>query len=121
MLGRQALGFGDVTLMAMIGSFLGWQPTLIAIAVGAVSGVAIALATGLLTGRSFVAFGPYLALGAVLTLAGWRFLWVRPIRDLMGDAVGLGMLVALTVGATAVALLLARGYRSLPVRPRDGS
>ncbi len=33
LLGQEALGFGDVTLMAMIGSFVGWQPILATLAI----------------------------------------------------------------------------------------
>ncbi|MCL0324223.1 A24 family peptidase, partial [Escherichia coli] len=41
-LGQPAIGFGDVTLMAMIGAFIGWQPVLCAMAVAPVCGVILA-------------------------------------------------------------------------------
>ncbi|MCA9062443.1 MAG: prepilin peptidase [Planctomycetaceae bacterium] len=75
-LGQPAMGFGDVTLMAMVGAFLGWQPVLCALAVAPVCGMVIAGGLRILTGRTFVAFGPYLAAGAVIVLLTWRFLWV---------------------------------------------
>lgn len=65
---KEAMGFGDVKLMAMIGAFLGWQGALLTMCLGCVSG-AIAGAIGLLLGRgNRIPFGPYLALGAVVVL-----------------------------------------------------
>ncbi|CAN5118268.1 hypothetical protein BH23VER1_BH23VER1_19300 [soil metagenome] len=66
---REAMGFGDVKFMAMVGAFLGWQAVLFTIFVASVSGTAVALPARLL-GRegwaSKVPFGPYLVLGALL-------------------------------------------------------
>ena len=65
---KEAMGFGDVKLMAMIGAFLGWKAALLTMFLGCVSG-AIFGGIGLLLGRgSRIPFGPYLALGAVIAM-----------------------------------------------------
>ncbi len=74
-LGVPAIGFGDVTLMAMIGAFMGWQPTLCALAIAPLVGIVLGLGGRIITGRSFVAFGPYLCFGAFIVLCSWRILW----------------------------------------------
>lgn len=66
---REGIGGGDVKLMAMTGAIMGWRsvaPTIfMGSLVGAVIGVAVALLQG--TGRKTeIAFGPWLAVGAVL-------------------------------------------------------
>jgi leader peptidase (prepilin peptidase)/N-methyltransferase len=78
---REAMGFGDVVLMAMVGSFLGWQPTVVAIFVSACLSAALSIALLPLT-RLFrwdrpIPFGPYLAVGTLLTLIGWKWIWPR--------------------------------------------
>lgn len=72
-LGQAAMGGGDAKLAAMLGAWLGWKYVLLAgllaCAVGAfVGGGAIAL--GWLTRRQPMPFGPFLALGAVITIFG---------------------------------------------------
>lgn len=66
---KEAMGFGDVKLMAMIGAFVGWQHALLTLFLGCVFG---ALVGGLLALRSGfgarIPFGPYLALGAIVAL-----------------------------------------------------
>jgi leader peptidase (prepilin peptidase) / N-methyltransferase len=65
---REAMGFGDVKLMMMIGAFLGWQSALLTMFLGCLSGAVIG-GIGALRGRSTqIPFGPYLALGAVIAL-----------------------------------------------------
>ncbi len=74
-LGREAMGFGDVTLMAMIGAFFGWQPALIIFFLAPLAALAIALGQFLFTGRHELAFGPYLSLSAVILLVYWPRIW----------------------------------------------
>ena len=66
---KEAMGFGDVKLMGMVGAFLGWQSALLTLFLGclfgAVVGVALSLRGGLL---ARIPFGPYLAMGAVVSL-----------------------------------------------------
>ena len=70
-LGQPAMGGGDAKLLAMIGAWLGWKYMLVtgllACALGALVGGG-AIATGLLARRQPMPFGPFLALGAVLTV-----------------------------------------------------
>ena len=50
-IGREALGFGDVTLMAMVGAFFGWQFVWIAVFLGPCLGVPLIVTRFVLTGN----------------------------------------------------------------------
>lgn len=76
-MGREAMGFGDVTLMAMIGAFLGWQPSLIIFALAPFTAIVIILMQRIVTRDVEIAFGPYLCLATVIVVAGWDGLWNR--------------------------------------------
>lgn len=69
-LGQTAMGGGDAKLAAMIGAWLGWKYLLltgfIACAVGSLVGGGV-IALGLLNRQQPIPFGPFLALGAVMT------------------------------------------------------
>lgn len=84
---KEALGMGDVTLMAMIGAFLGWRPIILTVFLASFLGIfhtvpkIIALAAKRLTGgKSFrndheLTFGPYLSAAAVLLMLTWEWVW----------------------------------------------
>jgi leader peptidase (prepilin peptidase)/N-methyltransferase len=66
---KGGMGGGDIKLMAMIGSFLGWQGALFTIFSGALLGSLVGIALMLLgrKGRKDkVPFGPFLSCGAIL-------------------------------------------------------
>jgi len=88
MLRQEAMGFGDVILMGMIGAFLGWQATILAFfiapicAMGAVVWMAAVNLWHRLRGRHrpfdrMIPYGPFLSLGALLTMLCWQFLFDR--------------------------------------------
>jgi leader peptidase (prepilin peptidase) / N-methyltransferase len=65
---REAMGFGDVKLMGMIGAFLGWQAALLTMFLGCVFGAVLG-SVGALAGRgTVIPFGPFLAIGAVVAM-----------------------------------------------------
>ena len=69
---REVMGFGDVVLMAMIGSFLGWQPTLLVFFVAPFCGLLATVASLRLFRSREIPYGPYLSLAALLVLFAWR-------------------------------------------------
>ena len=99
---REAMGFGDVTLMAMIGVFLGWQAALMVFFLSPVAALAIALAQFLLTGRRDIAFGPYLCLAALFVIVAWDKIW----NGFAADIFVLGWIIPALVG---VCLMLMMG------------
>ncbi len=74
-LGREAMGFGDVLLMAMIGTLVGWQTTLIIFFVAPIAGLAVALVLWMLTGRDAICYGPFLCLATLLVIVFWSPIW----------------------------------------------
>lgn len=84
---REAMGFGDVTLMAMIGSFLGWEAAVLTFFIGPFFGLGHALTKLVvflgkwITRRQRSAadreipFGPYLSMAALALLLSWPWFW----------------------------------------------
>ena len=75
-LSQEAMGYGDVTLMAMVGAFLGWQPTLIAIFLAPLFAVGFSVGQAILTGKQDIYFGPFLSLAAMFVVTAWGVLWL---------------------------------------------
>jgi leader peptidase (prepilin peptidase)/N-methyltransferase len=69
--GQEAMGEGDLNLIALVGAFLGWKAVALTIFLGCLFGSAVGLA--LIVGRHLdrrqhIPFGPFLSLGAVVAL-----------------------------------------------------
>ena len=73
---REAMGRGDMHLLAMIGAFFGWTGVVFSLVAASFLGIAGALASRIGFGRH-LPFGPYLVVGAVVWMfGGWRlFAW----------------------------------------------
>lgn len=114
-LGFHALGSGDVTLMAMIGAFLGWQPVLCTLAIAPLVGLAIGLPAFVLSRRSFIAFGPCLCLAAIIVICSWRQLWeVQKLRVIFSHWPTVASLLAGSLAAYTALLLALRWFRATP-------
>lgn len=75
--GKEAMGFGDVTLMAMVGAFVGWQLAIVAFFLAPISAVFVGLFGWLLTGRKELPYGPHLSIASAACIVYWQQLWPR--------------------------------------------
>jgi leader peptidase (prepilin peptidase)/N-methyltransferase len=83
----EAMGGGDVKLMAMVGSIIGWKGALLTIFFGAIGGSIVGGAMIALRRHrmeNVLPFGPFLALGALISsfyggdILSWYFGLIRP-------------------------------------------
>jgi prepilin signal peptidase PulO-like enzyme (type II secretory pathway) len=74
-LGIEAMGFGDVTLMGMIGAFLGWQAVLLIFFLAPFFGLVYGIINWMLGRGRAVPYGPFLCLATVTIVVFWRFVW----------------------------------------------
>jgi leader peptidase (prepilin peptidase)/N-methyltransferase len=87
-MGMEAIGFGDVTLMAMVGAVLGWQPAWLAFFLGPMAAIPLVILVYLWTRDPATPLGPYLALGSLLTIVAFRPLyldWASERLFFLGD------------------------------------
>ena len=69
--GRGALGMGDVKLAGVVGMMVGYPGVLTALTIGAILGAVgalVLLASRRATRKTAIAYAPYLAVGAMITL-----------------------------------------------------
>ena len=103
---REAMGFGDVILMAMIGSFLGWQATTMVFFIAPICALAVVIVMFVLRRSSQeIPYGPYLSLAALLLIVFWKELWplgervfhFGPLVFVMAILMPLSMIVTLGI------------------------
>jgi leader peptidase (prepilin peptidase) / N-methyltransferase len=113
----EAMGFGDVTLLAMIGAYLGWQAAVIVFFLGPIFAVGYAVGRFLLRGEHAIPFGPYLCMAAVATILGWPGIWDFGYRYF-----SLGwVLIAVLAGALGLMVVLLPPVRWITERVRPNS
>lgn len=100
---REAMGFGDVILMALVGSYVGWQPVLVVFFLAPVCALAVVAVRWVVRRDEMIPYGPYLSLGALLLLLAWRPIW--PVAQRL-FATGLWVPVVLLAMGLLLALLL---------------
>ena len=78
---EDAMGGGDIKMMAMVGAFTGWAGVLLTIFLGSVLGVLVFVPPAVLGKKKLVPFGVFLALGAATTyLVGSAIIdWYRQV------------------------------------------
>ncbi|MCA8992993.1 MAG: prepilin peptidase [Planctomycetaceae bacterium] len=129
-LGKPALGTGDIFLMATAGSFIGWQPVLIAFAFAPLLAVIIGVVVRLINRQAAIPYGPFLAGGVVLVLFFWGDIQtfklnltsadtndprqVFELRRFLGDAVALATVAGGSLTLLVVLLGGLRWYKSGP-------
>jgi prepilin signal peptidase PulO-like enzyme (type II secretory pathway) len=111
-LGQEAMGFGDVTLLGMIGAFLGWQTALMVFFLAPFAGVLLAVSQWLLTRRKDIAFGPFLCMATLIILLTWPVAW----KDWGYPVFVLGWLVPMIFGGSLVLMGLVLAVLALARR-----
>lgn len=117
-LGQEAMGLGDVTLMAMIGSFIGWQAVLLVFLLAPIAGLTVGVMITLISGKTYLPYGPWLSLAAVFVLFRWGWLW-SGTRLIFSDWLGLAILAGAGAAGFVVLLGMVRLYRAIPGRPQS--
>jgi leader peptidase (prepilin peptidase)/N-methyltransferase len=86
--GKEGMGGGDIKLLAMIGAFLGWKPALLTIMIGSLTGSIIGISLiglHIIKRDDYIPFGPFLVLGALLSL-----FFAQPLLDWYQGLLGPG-------------------------------
>jgi leader peptidase (prepilin peptidase)/N-methyltransferase len=82
-LSKGGMGGGDVKMMAMVGSFMGWKGVFLTTLVGSLTGSLIGIGLIIFKGngrKTKIPFGPFLALGSLVALFFGRMIvdWYFP-------------------------------------------
>lgn len=110
---QEAMGFGDVTLMAMIGAFLGWQSSLIVFFLAPFAALLIGLIQLICVRRTDIAFGPYLALAAVVLVIVWPWAWEVRARNFFELGWVVPILVIVCLALMGILLLILQWFKGI--------
>ena len=100
-LNREAMGFGDVTLMMMVGTFLGWQAGIIIFFLAPFAGLFVGIFQAVFRRDDEIPYGPFLCLAALSVIVRWADIWNR-----CQFAFSVGWLVPITLIACIVLLFV---------------
>lgn len=96
---KEAMGFGDVTLAAMLGAYLGWQAGVLVFFLAPLAAIGVSLIRVALWRERSLPFGPYLCVAAFAVGAGWPWVW-----DALASSLEMSWLLPAALGACLLAL-----------------
>ncbi|MEM6777677.1 MAG: A24 family peptidase [Planctomycetota bacterium] len=102
---KEAMGFGDVTLMAMLGAALGWQASIVAFFVSPLAACFIVLIRFAITRDASTPYGPYLCAGTGITVWFWDSIYNGNVRPTLLLAGGELVWVSVAMGLAMLAML----------------
>jgi leader peptidase (prepilin peptidase)/N-methyltransferase len=109
-MGREAMGLGDVTLMAMVGTWIGWQASVLAFFLAAFIGLGHGLVQLVRHRENELPYGPSLCLASGLVIVAWRPLW-RWAEGPFSQPLTLTLVLGTVVVLTALSLAVLRRLR----------
>jgi len=110
---KEAMGFGDVVLMAMIGSFIGWQPVIVVFFLAPICALVVVILSLFFRRGSEIPFGPYLSLGTLLLVLGWKQIWPKVNERIFELGIIVPMLIVIVGVLLAVCLLFLQLIKKL--------
>ncbi|MBX3415612.1 MAG: prepilin peptidase [Pirellulales bacterium] len=104
-LGREAMGFGDVTLLAMIGTLVGWQSCLVIFFLAPFFGLLVGVLQWLLRRENEIYYGPFLCLATLALIVWWGSIWdwALPLFEI-GGLVPMVVLICLALMVVLLAI-----------------
>jgi len=97
---REAMGFGDVTLMMMVGTFLGWQAGVVIFFIAPFAGLVVGVAQMIFSRNDVIPYGPFLCLGSLAVAVRWPSFWSLNFQDVFQH----GGLIAVVLAVSFVML-----------------
>ncbi|MCL2744325.1 MAG: A24 family peptidase [Planctomycetaceae bacterium] len=96
---QEAMGFGDVMLMGMIGAFAGWQPCLMIFFLAPLTGLVLWTINALMGRWREFPYGPNLCLATVIVFLAWKPIWAAaaPLYFDLGWYIGVIMFICLVM------------------------
>lgn len=110
---REAMGFGDVTLLAMLGALLGWQSSLVIFFLAPLAGVILGILSLVLRGENVIPFGPFLSLAAAFTIVRWAGVWDFLAQPLLIFGLVIPLIVVICLVAIIPLLAIFQGIKWL--------
>lgn len=122
---QEAMGFGDVVLLAMVGSVIGWQPVIAVFFMAPVLAISAALFSWITKREREIPYGPWLSIATLVLLLGWPICWplferifhMGPFVPLMAVFMFVSLLVSLQFIQLVKRIL---GFSTAPVAAADG-
>ncbi len=118
---RDAMGDGDIILMAMIGSYVGWQAVVLVFFLAPMLALAVIAAQWMFRRVYVIPYGPYLSLATLIVVLCWQPLWGR-LSHVFGLGPWLGLYVVLMAVMLYLSLLTVQGVKwllGMPLYPAD--
>jgi len=94
------MGFGDVTLMMMVGCYLGWQAGIMIFFVAPFAGLLAGVLQAVLRRDDVIPYGPFLCLGSLAIMLRWGSIWHPDATQLLfaeGWLIPAALVVCLTL------------------------